>query len=362
MAKILVVDDVRFILEMVASIFRDQGHDVLTAGNGAEALEIARREGPELVLLDIAMPGMDGVEVATRIREDPRTATTPILMVTSQSDKKSIARAAHAGANDYLAKPFEPAVLLSKAAQLLGGFRMNFSVQSVRGVAVVSVLRPDVDQSVTGELEEALKSAASVKGAFVLDFSRVTKIDQSAADAVIRHADERRKEGRPIRIVQPGRGIGTRTLAVRLEPHARMHDSREDALADAGATPPSLEVPPAVPDAPAAASPPAAPAPPRAGCIVDALGNVVMVRVRGSLADVLADVQAQVFPLSGRTVLLTASIGAAEVAALSDLALVLRSAGRILKVVNADPETARTIEGAGMADLLAESRATRASS
>jgi hypothetical protein len=61
-------------------------------------------------------------------------------------------------------------------------------------------------------------------------------------------------------------------------------------------------------------------------------------------------------------VLLTASIGAAEVAALSDLALVLRSAGRILKVVNADPETARTIEGAGMADLLAESGATRASS
>jgi CheY-like chemotaxis protein len=356
-AKILVVDDVRFILEMVASIFRDQGHDVFTADNGAAALETARREGPELVLLDIAMPGMDGVEVATRLREDPRTATTPILMVTSQSDKKSIARAAHAGANDYLAKPFEPAVLLSKAAQLLGGFRMNFSVQSVRGVAVVSVLRPDIDQSVAGELEEALKTAAAVKGPFVLDFTRVTKIDQAAADAVIRNADERRREGRPIRVVQPGRGIGTRTLAVRLEPHVRMHDSRNEALADAGATPASLEPPPAA--EPAA---PAAPAAPRSGCMVDSLGSVVMVRVRGSLTDVLADVQAQVFPVPGRTVLLTANIGPAEVAALSDLALVLRSAGRILKVVNADAETVRTLEGAGIADLLAENGATRASS
>ncbi|MGQ0723487.1 MAG: response regulator [Candidatus Eiseniibacteriota bacterium] len=358
MAKILVVDDVRFILEMVASIFRDQGHDVFTADNGAAALETARREGPELVLLDIAMPGMDGVEVATRLREDPRTATTPILMVTSQSDKKSIARAAHAGANDYLAKPFEPAVLLAKAAQLLGGFRMNFSVQSVRGVPVVSVLRPDIDQGVAGEMEEALKTAAAVKGAFVLDFSRVTKIDQGAADAVLRHAEERRREGRPIRVVQPGRGIGTRTLAVRLEPHVRMHDSRDDALADAGATPASLEVPaPAEPAAPVATAPVVRP-----GCMVDSLGSVVMVRVRGSLTDVLADVQAQVFPVAGRTVLLTASIGPGEVAALSDLAMVLRSAGRVLKVVNADADTVRTLEGAGFADLLAENGATRASS
>jgi PleD family two-component response regulator len=117
--KILVVDDSRTALLMQEMLLR-LTHVVLKATGGAQALRIAAEERPDLILLDIVMPEMDGFETCRLLRSMEVTKTTPIIMVTTRSDPKDMDSAFACGANDYVTKPIDYKDLLLKVRRYLG--------------------------------------------------------------------------------------------------------------------------------------------------------------------------------------------------------------------------------------------------
>jgi putative two-component system response regulator len=121
-STILIVDDEaggRYTLE---SILEEQGYRIEMAESGAEALEKARQLLPDVILLDVMMPGMDGFEVCQRIRKDPLLAEIPIIMLTALDDRKSFLNGLESGADDYITKPYDRYEL---RARLLGITRLN---------------------------------------------------------------------------------------------------------------------------------------------------------------------------------------------------------------------------------------------
>ena len=117
---ILVADDSMTILAMVSSRLERAGYDVVTAARGDEALRLVQENRPRLVLLDVEMPGLDGVEVARRIRADEALAETFIVLLTSLSEASEVATGMAAGADAYLTKPFSPQDLQTQVEQLIG--------------------------------------------------------------------------------------------------------------------------------------------------------------------------------------------------------------------------------------------------
>jgi two-component system alkaline phosphatase synthesis response regulator PhoP len=111
--KLLVVDDEELVRKMVALWFEREGFFVLTADNGSEGLRLAIAEKPDVVLLDIMMPGLHGFEVCRKIREQPQLANTIVIFTSAKSYKPDIDKAKELGANDYLIKPTDSANLLS---------------------------------------------------------------------------------------------------------------------------------------------------------------------------------------------------------------------------------------------------------
>ena len=116
---ILLVDDNPDISEMVAIRLESSGYKVICALNGNEALRRAQEDHPDIILLDIAMPEMDGFEVGRRLKQNPETCDIPIIMVTAKGSHKDILRAiTQAGAKDYIIKPFSPEALSNKLKEI----------------------------------------------------------------------------------------------------------------------------------------------------------------------------------------------------------------------------------------------------
>lgn len=114
--KILVVDDEKDLVDIVAFNLRREQYDVLTAGDGEKALEVAKRETPDLVLLDLMMPGVGGLEVCRRLRSEPRTARTPVIMLTAKGEETDAVIGLAQGADDYVRKPFGVKELMARVA------------------------------------------------------------------------------------------------------------------------------------------------------------------------------------------------------------------------------------------------------
>ncbi|MBK0422403.1 response regulator transcription factor [Leucobacter sp. CSA2] len=110
-ASILVVDDDRALAEMLGMVLQGEGFATETSADGAEALERFREMRPDLVLLDVMLPGLDGVEVCERIRAE---SGVPIIMLTARTDTRDVVRGLEAGADDYVVKPFNPAELIAR--------------------------------------------------------------------------------------------------------------------------------------------------------------------------------------------------------------------------------------------------------
>ncbi|WP_282940126.1 MtrAB system response regulator MtrA [Corynebacterium auriscanis] len=109
--KILVVDDDPAIAEMLTIVLQGEGFDTVVVGDGVEAVKAARENNPDLILLDVMLPGMNGVDVCRAIRED---STVPIVMLTARTDTVDVVLGLESGADDYVHKPFKPKELVAR--------------------------------------------------------------------------------------------------------------------------------------------------------------------------------------------------------------------------------------------------------
>jgi phosphate regulon transcriptional regulator PhoB len=117
--KILVVEDEADILEIIAYNLSREGWRVLSSRDGEEALDLARSEEPDLVLLDLMLPGMDGIEVCRQLKDEPRGAELPIIMVTAKGEESDVVLGLGVGADDYIVKPFSPRELVARVKAVL---------------------------------------------------------------------------------------------------------------------------------------------------------------------------------------------------------------------------------------------------
>ncbi|MEM7367136.1 MAG: response regulator [Bacteroidota bacterium] len=118
--KILIVDDEEDILELLTYNFESEGYQVLQALDGEQAIELARSEPPDLILLDIMMPTMDGLEACKILRSFPELDHTIIVFLTAQSEVYSEKAGLEAGASAYIYKPIKPSLLKQEIRELLG--------------------------------------------------------------------------------------------------------------------------------------------------------------------------------------------------------------------------------------------------
>lgn len=122
-ARVLAVDDSPTILEMIKAILIGGGYEVITASDGAEALETARAEKPDLILLDVMLPKLDGYRVCRLLKFDRNYKDIPIIMLTAKTEEQAMATGIRTGANQYLTKPVEPKRLLAAVAEELAKAR-----------------------------------------------------------------------------------------------------------------------------------------------------------------------------------------------------------------------------------------------
>ncbi len=117
--KILVIEDEADILEVTQYNLTREGYRVTTSRDGEDGLARARRDAPDLVILDLMLPGLDGLEVCRRMQSDPITSGIPIIMVTAKGEESDVVTGLQLGADDYVAKPFSPKELVARVKAVL---------------------------------------------------------------------------------------------------------------------------------------------------------------------------------------------------------------------------------------------------
>ena len=119
-AKVLIVDDEPLNVDYLEQALEDSNCQIITATNGQEALDKIQREQPDLVLLDLAMPIMDGFAVLEQVKADQSLRDIPVIIISAEHDSKSVVRGIKQGAEDYLTKPVNAALLVKKVKEYLG--------------------------------------------------------------------------------------------------------------------------------------------------------------------------------------------------------------------------------------------------
>lgn len=125
--KILLVDDEPDIIEILRFNLEQEGYKICIANDGQEAIKVAAKEHPHLIIMDVMMPNLDGIEACEHLRKDSRFADTIIMFLTARGEDYSYVAAFDAGADDYVTKPIKPKVLISKVKGLLRRFKDNDS-------------------------------------------------------------------------------------------------------------------------------------------------------------------------------------------------------------------------------------------
>jgi adenylate cyclase len=153
--RILVVDDTPQNIKLLGDLLNAKGYEVTTAANGEQALDSIARQPPDLVLLDIMMPGLSGYDVCRRIRENPATALLPVVLATSLDPREERVKGLEAGADDFLAKPVNQAELFARVKSLL---RIK-GLQDERLARLKSFFSPQLAEAIAaGKGEEILKT------------------------------------------------------------------------------------------------------------------------------------------------------------------------------------------------------------
>ena len=117
--NILVVDDEEDILKLVEYNLMQEGFQAKTSTSGEEALKLAREEHPDLIVLDLMLPGIDGLDICKLLKSDLDTSKIPILMITAKGEESDIVKGLESGADDYITKPFSPKVLVARVKSVL---------------------------------------------------------------------------------------------------------------------------------------------------------------------------------------------------------------------------------------------------
>jgi CheY-like chemotaxis protein len=122
MAKILIAEDERDIRDLVAFTLRFAGHEVFAAANGEEAVDLAPKVNPDLILMDVRMPRMTGYEACKAMKADPELKDIPVVFLSAKGQENEIQQGLDAGAEEYLLKPFAPDQLTSRVKAILAKF------------------------------------------------------------------------------------------------------------------------------------------------------------------------------------------------------------------------------------------------
>ncbi|MDN3596201.1 response regulator transcription factor [Zunongwangia endophytica] len=141
--RILLVDDEPDILEIVGYNLSAEGYQVITADNGADAVKVAKKKTPHLIILDVMMPGMDGIEACEQMRKITELDETIITFLTARGEDYSQMAGFDAGADDYITKPIKPKVLISKVKALLRRFRDEEATSNIVKVGEIVINRDE---------------------------------------------------------------------------------------------------------------------------------------------------------------------------------------------------------------------------
>jgi two-component system alkaline phosphatase synthesis response regulator PhoP len=141
--KILLVDDEQDILEIVGYNLSQEGFKIVTASNGKEAVAVAKKERPHLIIMDVMMPEMDGMEACENIRKIPELANVIITFLTARSEDYSQVAGFDAGADDYITKPIKPKLLVSKVKALLRRLKSEDSNSETLNVSGIEINREE---------------------------------------------------------------------------------------------------------------------------------------------------------------------------------------------------------------------------
>ncbi len=120
MKKVLLVDDSSTVLMMERMVLKKRSYEILTASNGEEGVRRALAERPDVILMDVIMPEMNGFEACRRLRQEEATRDIPIIMVTTRGEQVNVETGFESGCNDYITKPVDPLELLAKLRDQLG--------------------------------------------------------------------------------------------------------------------------------------------------------------------------------------------------------------------------------------------------
>lgn len=208
MASILIVEDDLTIRTLLGMALKGAGYDeVAVAARGDEGLELARSSRPDLVLLDLALPGLEGLEVARRIRARPELAATRIIMLTAKTQPSDIVRGLEAGADDYVTKPYDREVLLARVkAVLRRGMPVtegvDFDGLQLNEAARLAILRGKELELTAGEFEILMK--------LVSHRGRIMRREADERSVDVQIAKLRQKLGKWADHIETVRGVGYR--------------------------------------------------------------------------------------------------------------------------------------------------------
>jgi DNA-binding response OmpR family regulator len=198
MAVVLLIEDDPHQRAFAALVLKHAGHMVREAADGQQGLQLAREQPPELIVCDVVMPGMNGYQLVAAVRKEPTICTTPIILLTSLSERAQVRVGMNAGADDYLPKPFKPAELVEAADALLRRRRTQYE-------AIAGSLMEDMDAALAHQREQL---ASRYETQLLQELNSKWKLDVEAGqeiafdEAIVIVADlfsvvERESGGRP---------------------------------------------------------------------------------------------------------------------------------------------------------------------